>query len=107
VALLLLRFAAALMIAGAYHYASQSSLDTWVLIASGLALLLLLLGLGTRVVALICAVIALGVGAMHSDWRTAVIAVQGFNLMAIALLGAGAYSIDAYLFGRRVIKLDN
>jgi putative oxidoreductase len=107
VALLLLRFGAALMIAGACYYAGRSSLDTLVLIASGLAILLLLLGLGTRAVALTCAVIALGMGAIESDWRIVAIAVQGFNLIAIALLGAGAYSIDAYLFGRRVIKLDN
>lgn len=105
-ALLLLRFAAALMIAGACHFASPSPLSTVVLIAAGLAILLLVLGLGTRVIALICAVIALGVGSMQSNWYTAVIAVQGFNLLAIALLGAGAYSIDAYLFGRRVINLD-
>ena len=66
----------------------------------------LLLGLGTRPVALICAVVALSVGAMQSDWQTAIIAVQGINLIALALLGAGAYSIDAYLFGRRVINID-
>jgi hypothetical protein len=106
VALLLLRFAAALTIAGACYYARQSSFDIWTLIASGLAMLLLLLGLGTRPVALICAVVALGVGAMQSDWPAAVIAVQGINLIALALLGAGAYSIDAHLFGRRVINID-
>ena len=105
-ALLLLRFASALMIAGACYYASPNVLDHWVLIAAGLAILLFLVGLGTRAVALTCAVIAFGVGAMQSDWRTAVIAVQGFNFLAAALLGAGAYSIDAHLFGRRVIKLD-
>jgi hypothetical protein len=106
VALLLLRFAAALTIAAACYCARQCSVDTWTLIATGLAMLLLLLGLGTRPVALICAVVALGMGAIQSDWRTALIAVQGFNLIAIALLGAGAYSVDAYLFGRRVIKID-
>jgi uncharacterized membrane protein YphA (DoxX/SURF4 family) len=106
VALLLLRFAAALTIVGACYYASEGSLDILVFIASGLAMLLLLLGLGTRPVALGCAVIALGAGAMQSDWRTAVIAVQGINLIALALLGAGAYSIDAHLFGRRVINID-
>lgn len=105
-ALLLLRFAAALMIVSACHHASQSALHPLVVIAAGLVMLLFLLGLGTRAVALVCAVIALGAGAMLSDWRSAVIAVQGLNLIAIALLGAGAYSIDAYLFGRRVIKLD-
>jgi hypothetical protein len=106
VALLLLRFAAALTIAAACYYANQSSLDSLVLIAAGLAIVLLLLGLGTRPVALIGALVALAAGAMQSDWLTAVIAVQGFNLIAIALLGAGAYSVDAFLFGRRVIKID-
>lgn len=105
-ALLLLRFAAALFLSGASYLISQDSPDVWLLIVSALAALALLLGVGTRIVALVCAVVAFGVGATLSEWHIAVMTIQGFNFAALALLGAGAYSIDAYLFGRRVIKLE-
>lgn len=39
--------------------------------------------------------------AAHADIRFAVL--SGLNAGAIALLGPGAYSLDARLFGRRVI----
>jgi uncharacterized membrane protein YphA (DoxX/SURF4 family) len=38
-----------------------------------------------------------------ADWRFIVLA--SLNAFAIALLGPGAYSIDARLFGRRVIVI--
>ena len=76
-------------------------------IALALFILLLLLGLGTRVVALACAAITAGVWLTQHDWNSAVIAIHALNMVSICLLGAGAYSIDAHLFGRRVIHFDS
>jgi len=110
VALLLLRIAAAVTVGGFCYYAIQSSLNRLAVFALAVATFLLFLGLGTRIVALLCAVIASGValtaGLTVGDWRGAIVAIEVLNLIAIGLLGAGAYSVDAHLFGRRVIRLD-
>lgn len=106
IALLLLRLTTAVMMAGAAVYAIQRSLNHLLVLASGLASLLLLLGLGTRMVAFACAAIAIGAGVSLRDWRGVVIALEALNCVSLGLLGAGAISIDAYLFGRRVIRLD-
>jgi len=37
----------------------------------------------------------------------AFLVLHGIDALALALLGAGAYSVDARLFGRRVIRLDD
>ncbi len=105
-ALIVLRLAAALTIAAAWYFAERSSFDVLTLISASLAILLLLIGFGTRPVALVCALVTLSVGASHSGWSAAMMVVQGLNLIAIALLGAGAFSVDAHIFGRRVIKID-
>jgi hypothetical protein len=105
--MLLLRLSAAVMTAGVCFHAAQRSLNPLIVIAVGLSSLFLLAGLATRVVALACFAAAVGFGAMLSDWRGALLALEALNLVSIALLGAGAYSIDAYLFGRRVIRLDD
>jgi hypothetical protein len=107
IALLLLRLATAVMMAGAALYAIQRSLNHLLVFAAGLTSLLLLLGLGTRIVAFACAAVAIGVGVSLRDWRGAIVALEALNLVSMGLLGAGAYSIDAYLFGRRVIRLDD
>lgn len=106
-ALLLLRIAAALCIARVCYLAIQGSHSRWVVVALALFIVLLLLGLGTRVVALACAAITTGVWLTQHDWGSAIIAIHALNMVAICLLGAGAYSIDAYLFGRRVIHFDS
>jgi hypothetical protein len=106
VALTLLRLSAAILLAGACLYAARRSFNPLLVIALGLCAMLLLAGLATRFVAVACAAAAAGVGANLNDWRGALLALETLNLVSIGLLGAGAYSIDAYLFGRRVIKLD-
>jgi hypothetical protein len=105
--LLLLRLGAALMLAGAGIYAIQSSLSDLLIIPLALAFILLLLGLGTRIVAFVSAAMAIGVGIALNDWRGIVLAPGALHLMSIGLLGAGAFSVDAHLFGRRVIRLDD
>ena len=105
-ALLLLRLATAVMMAGAAVYAIQRSLNHLLVVASALASLLLLVGLGTRIVAFACAAVAIGAGLSLRDWRGVLVALEALNCASLGLLGAGAFSIDAHLFGRRVIRLD-
>jgi hypothetical protein len=106
-ALLLLRVAAASCIASVCYLAIQGAHSRWMVVALALFIVLLLLGLGTRVVALAGAAITGGIGLTQHDWSSALIAIHAINMIAICLLGAGAYSIDAYLFGRRVIHFDS
>ena len=74
-------------------------------IGTGALSILLCLGLLTPVAALVgmivecgCAFLASGVGSFHDG-------VFALIMIALALLGPGAYSLDAMLFGRRVIAL--
>ena len=106
-ALLLLRIAAAFMLAAAGFYISAPAPHPWLPIALAIPGLLLFLGLGTRIIALVCAIIAVCLCVGMGGWRGTIIGLETLNFVAIALLGAGAYSIDARLFGRRIIKLDN
>lgn len=105
-ALLLLRLAAVVALAGACVFALNNSSPA---LAAALALpaLLLFFGFGTRIAAFACAAIAVGIGMKMADWHSAALALEALNLISIGLLGAGAYSVDAHLFGRRVINLDN
>ncbi len=63
------------------------------------AMLAILLGLYVRVVSVMCLVLALG-RILGPDP-----ALVGFSASALALVGPGAFSIDARLFGRRVVVL--
>ncbi len=101
VALLLLRVSAAALLALGLD---RLVLPVWsragvLLVGAGL-----LVGVCTRFAALVCAVLATVAffeiaGAL--SWLTG---LQALNSTALAILGAGAYSIDARLFGRRVIE---
>jgi hypothetical protein len=103
IALLILRLA----LAGAIldGCIDVSNLSTLPLICFALAAqsLLLCLGLLTPVVAVIaCAFeVAAWFVTGHADGRF--VALSALNAAAIALLGPGAYSLDARLFGRREI----
>jgi putative oxidoreductase len=104
--LLLLRFSCALV---AYPVLARLPLPPSVLrlvllpAAAGIALALAL-GFGTRTVALLLAVTALAaVPTLGADGAFMFIASAGGG-GALALLGPGAYSIDARVFGRQVIR---
>jgi len=104
-ALLLMRVASAatLLLATAYFLLP----DAWPALAALLLAIGLLAGLFTRVIGVLCA-LQLGALAVRTGGATgAFIALHGIEALALALLGAGAYSIDARLFGRKVIRLED
>ena len=103
-ALLIMRASAAFQLLATAFYAAPISF--WISVGlSGLAVALLIGG-GTRVVAgataAAMAIVSLRVGGLLG----ASAALHAVDAVALALLGAGAYSLDSRLFGRRVITLD-
>ena len=81
------------------------ALPPWAPLVSDVLGLALLIGALTRVAATMSAACLIGAGALASGPAGVVLALHGLDAAALALLGAGAYSIDARLFGRRVITL--
>jgi hypothetical protein len=72
------------------------------LVAAGLAA-----GLLTRFAAAACAVLVLFGAARADGTLSAVLAFNALHVVGLVLTGGGAYSLDARLFGRRVIRLDD
>lgn len=63
-------------------------------------------GLGTRVAAFVLAAAALTTALMTDATTALTMVARACACGALGLLGPGAYSIDAKLFGRRVIRLE-
>lgn len=107
VALTLLRFACAWMSAVVIaHLASlqaQPKIGTVVATAVTLALVL---GVGTRVLAFPLAACAITLASMPPAGDAVAMVARACGCAALGLLGPGAYSVDANLFGRRVIRLE-
>jgi uncharacterized membrane protein YphA (DoxX/SURF4 family) len=103
-ALLLLRFSVALAVL-LQGSARQEDLPVWVAVALLSAAILLLVGLLTPILAILALVVQF-MGALHSPWLPRGLdAILMLNAMALALLGPGAYSLDARRFGRRVVQM--
>ncbi len=102
-ALLLLRISAASLIALGLNGLELSAWITASLLVVGAALLS---GFCTRVAAVICTVLAAAAFIRSGGTLSWLMGLQALNAAALAILGAGAYSIDARLFGRRVIEFD-
>ena len=102
VGLLLLRLSvASLIVAMVYLNSTPKWPDTCVAILA----VALLAGLFTRFAAALCAaLVMLFVLRHHDSVADVVIVLHAASAIAVALLGPGAFSVDAYLFGRRVIK---
>jgi hypothetical protein len=105
VALLLGRLAAAAVLAFALRGVARES--AWaalpvVLLAVGLAT-----GLLTRFAAAACAVLVLVVAVRADGTLSAALALNALQVAGLMLTGGGAYSLDARLFGRRVIRLED
>lgn len=68
--------------------------------------LALISGFGARAAALLlAAVLAIGIGSARGDLAWFLVGCAG-GAVALTLLGPGAWSIDAHLYGRRVIRLE-
>jgi uncharacterized membrane protein YphA (DoxX/SURF4 family) len=64
-------------------------------------------GLLTRVAAAVCAALVFVGAARVSGTLSAILALNALQVVGLVLTGGGAYSLDARLFGRRVIRLDD
>jgi putative oxidoreductase len=68
--------------------------------------LALALGVGTPIVAFVLAAAAIATAFMTDSSIALTMTARACACAALGLLGPGAYSIDANVFGRRVIRLE-
>jgi uncharacterized membrane protein YphA (DoxX/SURF4 family) len=103
VALLMLRFSLAVAIFDTGAGCLKSPLTLLLCLALAVLTLLLCIGVLTPIVSVLACLFELASFFLfaHTDGRY--IVLTSVNAAAIALLGPGAYSLDARLFGRRVI----
>jgi len=102
--LMLLRLAVALS-AFLNTYAIQEQLSGWELIALVLLSVTLSVGFLTPMVALLTPVLRLVGPTSLTAGSAGALCIAILSALALAMLGPGAYSIDAYRFGRRVVVL--
>jgi len=76
------------------------------LVVSAAFALALALGCGTRIVAFVLAAAAIASAFMTGTDSALTMIARACGCAALGLLGPGAYSIDAIVFGRRVIRLE-
>jgi putative oxidoreductase len=76
------------------------------IVAAAVFALALVLGFGTRVVAFVLAAAVLATAFMTGGNVALTMIARACVCAALGLLGPGAYSIDAKVFGRRVIRLE-
>lgn len=103
VALLLLRVALSVLMLGSVVSPLAKLGSAWLLLAPGALALALFLGCFTPVVASLCFFFQLGIALVGLDVVQPVHAGTILDAAALALLGPGAYSLDARWFGRRQI----
>jgi uncharacterized membrane protein YphA (DoxX/SURF4 family) len=103
-ALLLLRgsVATAVLLEG---YSHRQVLSGWMLGALDLLSACLCAGFLTPIVAILALLFHLLAWSSLSIDGAGMTAIALLNALALAMLGPGAYSIDAYRFGRRVVVL--
>jgi hypothetical protein len=103
-ALLILRLsaAAALLVYGAEHPFIAWSFILLVLPASALCL-----GFVTPYASGICCLIELSAVIWSGGQSAFPVIISIANTAALAMLGPGAYSLDALIFGRRVVRFSN
>lgn len=88
-------------------YGRPGELSIWLLVSSLLLAATLFIGVLTPIVALLAVAANLGVlMCCNVGFQSAgYIAIASSSALALCLLGPGSYSLDALLFGRRVINL--
>jgi hypothetical protein len=104
-ALMLLRVsvAAALLLGGTAHWTPASSF--WPLVALLLLALLLVIGFLTPYASAIACLVQLGLVMLGGERHNVHLFLSALNSGAMGLLGPGAYSIDAHIFGRRLVTV--
>ena len=107
IALVLLRFACAwiAILAIACLPVPHVSPNASIVVAAAFALALAF-GFGTRIVAFVIAAAAIATAFMTGSNIALTMIARACCCAALGLLGPGAYSIDATVFGRRVIRLE-
>ena len=83
----------------------QFSPNASIVVSVGFALTLAL-GFGTRIVAFVLAAATMATAFMTGNDSALTMIARACSCAALGLLGPGAYSIDANVFGRRVIRLE-
>ena len=102
VALVLLRFSVAVMLWIDEPLASAHLARHWVFFGLILVTTAVCVGILTPPVAVLC-VLFEGIGLFYAEHAQPVLTIVSISdALALALLGPGAYSIDAWLFGRQV-----
>jgi putative oxidoreductase len=107
VALVLLRLACAWIafLVTAHLPFPQFSPNAPVFVSAAFALALAL-GFGTRIVAFVPAAAAIAAAFMTGSDIALTMIARACGCAALGLLGPGAYSIDANVFGRRIVRLE-
>jgi hypothetical protein len=103
IALLILRFSLAGAVLDSCFDVLKSSVFPWMCLALAAAGALLCLGFLTPVVSVVACAFEMTALLLAGQAEGRFIALSSLNAIAIALLGPGAYSVDARLFGRREI----
>ena len=105
IALVLLRLSCAWIAILASLPFRQLSPHAAMVVSAALALALGL-GCGTRIVAFVLAVVAIATTFMAGSDIAVTMIARACACAALGVLGPGAYSIDANVFGRRVFRLE-
>ena len=87
------------------HYACRGSLSTWAMIAAAVPSLAISVGYLTPVAAFAALMLHALLQLRFGNSDVLMISVLALDAIALALLGPGAYSVDAARFGRRVVVL--
>lgn len=86
-------------------YAHRGDLSGWILLAAVLISLALFAGFLTPIVAM-AGLLFHGLIWVNADAvRIIAVVIVSLDAVALAMLGPGAYSIDGYTFGRRVVVI--
>ena len=103
IALLILRISLAGAVLDSCFDVLKSSVFSWTCLALAAGSALLCLGFLTPVVSVVACAFEMTALLLAGQAEGRFIALSSLNAIAIALLGPGAYSVDARLFGRREV----
>jgi hypothetical protein len=104
IALLILRTSVAMTVL-LHGYLQPQEPAAWLLAGSLLLAITLIAGFLTPILALLSAAVQFNGPWAASMSQSGFLVVSILNALALALLGPGAYSIDAVRFGRRLVDL--